>query len=185
MTKLPIFLGPDGARSQPATRSTHQRVLAVTTDLVAQKARDARSNLRGRECHLLHASHDDPLQRMLNALQPASFIRPHRHPSPGGAESVILLQGVVGIVVFEDDGSFRDDDLIVLDHRTGHLGADIRAGAWHTVVALEPDTVFFEAKAGPYDPDKTEPAPWTPEEGSPEAMEYLDRLVGRFRRILE
>ena len=55
-------------------------------------------------------------------------------------------------------------------------GADLAPGLWHTVVALDPGTVFFEAKPGPYEAvcDK-DFAPWAPAEGA-EAASYLESL---------
>ena len=44
------------------------------------------------------------------------------------------------------------------------------AGVWHTFVALEPGSVFFETKAGPWVPlTPEETAQWAPAEGTPEA----------------
>jgi hypothetical protein len=62
-------------------------------------------------------------------------------------------------------------------HPTKALAVDCREGVWHTFFALEPNTVVFEAKAGPHDAamDK-EFAPWAPDEESPEAAEYFSRL---------
>ena len=168
-------------RTQAATVSSHTTVLTWGSELIDRKVTDARANHRGRECHLFHGSREDPSQRMLNALQPGTYIRPHRHHPPAGSESLVVLRGAVGVVVFEDDGTVRDEALAVLGPRRVTLGIDLRAGVWHTVAALETDTVFFEAKAGPYDPAATDFAPWAPAEGSPEAAEYLDRLVARFR----
>ena len=43
-----------------------------------------------------------------------------------------------------------------------------------------PDTVFLEAKAGPYLPfTEAERAPWAPAENSPEAVPYLAMLKVR------
>ena len=38
---------------------------------------------------------------MLNAIQPGSYIRPHRHLDPPKSESLILLQGMLGYVSFQ------------------------------------------------------------------------------------
>jgi hypothetical protein len=61
------------------------------------------------------------------------------------------------------------------------VAAEVPAGTWHALVALERGSVFFETKPGPYVPltDK-DFAPWAPEEGSEEAGEYLDNLCLNF-----
>jgi hypothetical protein len=52
---------------------------------------------------------------------------------------------------------------------------------WHTFIALEPGTVLFEVKPGPFD-DRTDKefAPWAPTENAQEAPEYLEWLKTAF-----
>jgi hypothetical protein len=58
---------------------------------------------------------------------------------------------------------------------------DIPHGTWHTVLALEPNTVFLEAKAGPYLPlTEEEKSSWAPGEGSAGGAAYLAWLEGLF-----
>jgi len=53
----------------------------------------------------------------------------------------------------------------------------VPANTFHTLVSLEPGSVFFEAKAGPYDaPTDKQWAPWAPEEGHADAPAYLEKL---------
>jgi hypothetical protein len=58
-------------------------------------------------------------------------------------------------------------------------------GVIHSLVALEPGTVAFEAKAGPFvERTPAELLPFAPPEGSPQAADYRDRMRSRFGRIL-
>ncbi len=170
--------------SPAATRSCHETVALIDRDLIQQKAADAAKSPRRREIHNFHNDDPDTLQRMLNAVQPGSYIRPHRHLNPPKAESIILLQGVLAFVTFADDGTLDESGCILIDPTCGVYGCDIRPGVWHTIFALAPDTVAFEVKPGPYDPtvDK-EFAPWSPPEGNPEAAVFLTDLEDRFRRL--
>lgn len=137
----------------------------------------SRESPRQRVILPLHASAADPYQRMLNAAQPGSYIRPHRHRHPPKGETVIVLRGAVRFLTFREDGAVATN--VVLAANGGAIGLDVRPGVYHTFVALEPDSVVFEAKTGPYDEylDK-DFAPWAPLEGSPEAVAYLQRLAG-------
>ncbi len=168
--------------SRLATKSCHSRIVTVDRVMVEAKALDARRNSRKREVLVLHSGDEDILQRMLNAIQPGSYICPHRHQEPPKAESIVLLQGALGYMSFEDNGQPEKDGLILLDGSKGTYAIDTRAGVWHTFFALEPDTVVFEAKPGPYSvsSDK-EFATWAPSENAVGAMEYLMHLEDVFR----
>jgi cupin fold WbuC family metalloprotein len=127
---------------------------------------------RGRVILPFHLDDHATLHRMLNAMQPGSYVRPHRHRDPPKDEAAIVLRGAAACIIFDDEGRVRDSLRLAAQ---GHeFGVDIKAGVWHTFFALAPDTVLFEAKTGPYDAltDK-EFASWAPAEGSPEAQAYL------------
>jgi len=169
--------------SQFATRSTHTITFAVTADILEAKSRDARSNSRKREMLALHRSSAESLQRMLNAMEPGSYARPHRHHVSPKVESLVLLSGSIGFVVFHDDGTLDLESSILLHKSKGALALDCRESVWHTFFALEPGTVVFESKSGPFDANTDkESAPWAPAEGSPESATYLDGLVAKFRK---
>lgn len=123
-----------------------------------------------------HRTLHDSLHRMFNAIQPGSYARPHRHLDPPKSEAWIVLRGRLLFVSFLDDGAI--DRAIVLDAGGEHFGIDLVPGRYHTIAALEPDTVIYEVKSGPYSraTDKSF-APWAPEEGSAEAASYLEALL--------
>ena len=59
---------------------------------------------------------------------------------------------------------------------------ELPPGTWHSLVALEPGTVWFEVKAGPYaPPPPADVAAWAPAPGSPEAPRYLEHMLGLAR----
>jgi cupin fold WbuC family metalloprotein len=171
--------------TRTATRSGHERVLALTESLVRRKSADARRNARRREILVLHEGDHDPLQRMLNAIEPGSYIRPHRHVEPPKAEGLVVLMGSVGFVTFDDSGAPEPDSFVLLSRPAGVLGVDYRAGLWHTFFALESGTVVYEVKPGPYDSETDkEFAPWAPEEGADASVAYLERLEAEFRTAM-
>jgi cupin fold WbuC family metalloprotein len=116
---------------------------------------------------------------MLNALQPSTYIRPHRHAAPPKSETLVLLSGSLGFIPFFDDGTPDEQSFIHL-HRGKAVMLDCREAVWHTFFALEP-SVVFEAKAGPHvaATDK-EFAPWAPDETAAEAQTYLAHLKRLF-----
>ncbi len=171
--------------SPMATQSEHKSWLGLDAALLAQKAADAAASPRLREIHRLHVDDGESLHRMLNAVQPGSYVRPHRHLDPPKAESFIALQGSFGFVQFEEDGSFLRENCLLLDRERGFLGVDAREGFFHVIFALAPDSVAFEVKPGPYSAMSDKDfAPWAPAEGDVDAKAYLKDLEDRFRSYL-
>jgi cupin fold WbuC family metalloprotein len=133
---------------------------------LAQMSALAREVPRGRTHLNLHGSSDDPVQRVVIALEPGTYVRPHRH-GDGVWELFAALDGVCAVLIFDDEG--RVTQRIDLTPGGARL-AQVPVGAWHSVVALAPGTIAFECKPGPYcqTTDKNFAA-WAPQEGEPEA----------------
>ena len=144
-------------------------------DRISEGARQAP---RLRKNHNLHANDQSACHRLFNGIEPGSYIRPHRHLHPDKDETFVLMRGSLGVVSFDEAGEVTWTALL----KTGHaVAADIPHGVYHTAVALESGTIFFEAKAGPYLPlAEEEKGGFAPEEGSAEAAAYLERLAGLF-----
>jgi len=154
-------------------------VALITTALLDATVAYARSSPRRRVIQPFHKHGADPLHRMLNAVQPGSYIRPHRHLDPPKAEAFIVLRGALAFFVFEDDGRVRQ--CVRLAAGSACFGVDLQPGVFHSFIALEPDTLIYEVKNGPYEQatDKAF-APWAPAEGAPEAAAYLRALTEIF-----
>lgn len=134
----------------------------------------SRKSPRLRVIQPIQRSQQARVQRLLNFLQPGTYIQPHCHPLPHASESVCLLAGHLEVVIFHPDGSVRERH-----HLDTHSPLiDLEPGLWHGMIVHQPDTIIFEVKQGPYDPttDK-EFAPWAPPEDSPEAASYLANLA--------
>jgi cupin fold WbuC family metalloprotein len=132
---------------------------------------EAGQSARLRRHHNLHEL-PDRVQRFLNALQPGTYVRPHRHrrDEPGsGFECFVVLQGAVGLVLLDGDGEVVGTERLEAEGPV--KGVELAEGRFHTLVALCPDTVILELKQGPYEPatDKEFLAHF-PAEGTPEAM---------------
>jgi len=96
----------------------------------------------------LHRSQEAIVQRMLNFFQPGTYIQPHLHPLPHATETIQVLRGGLGFLIFDDEGRVKSQHVL----RAGGLGLiGIEARVWHGFVTLEPDTVILEIKRGPYD----------------------------------
>jgi cupin fold WbuC family metalloprotein len=150
---------------------------AALLDATSKKAREV---ARGRMNYNFHLSEAEPANRLLNAVEPGSYVTPHRHLDPAKDETFVVVRGRFGLVCFDEAGSVTGTTLMAPGGPI--VGANVPFGTFHTLVSLAPGSVFFEAKAGPYvkisDKDW---APWAPREGDPAAAEYLARLEALFR----
>lgn len=121
-----------------------------------------------------HEYETHPCQRLLNAIVPGSYVRPHRHLSDNKEEFMMVVRGCLGVVFFDVHGNVTRK--MKLEDDGPVRAVSIPTGVFHTAVALKP-TVIFEAKAGPYLPHLPEEvAPFAPPEGSPEGQDYLRKM---------
>lgn len=155
-------------------------VTILSRELLAAAVAASRQSPRRRIILPLHKADGAPLQRMFNVVQPRSYLRPHRHAAPPKAETLLVWQGAIAFFEFAEEGTPRR--CVILRAGSEAFGVDIEAGVIHTFVALAPDTILLEAKAGPYEriSDK-DFAPWAPPEGAPEVAAYLDFLYQKAR----
>ncbi len=140
----------------------------------------AKCNPRKRQHDNIHQSYQEASQRLFNAIEPTSYIRPHRHSVDPRSELLIAVRGLLALVTFDEDGNVIGSLRFGSKNHYDNLavGAEVPANTWHTVIALKPGCILLEVKAGPFDPSKPkELAPWAPEEGSDSAQAYLNRLI--------
>lgn len=146
------------------------RLRRLDTLLFERVAERSRQAPRLRLNHNLHAE-ADAVQRFLNVLQPGTYVRPHRHQraeAGTGFECFLVLQGELGLLVLDGRG------LVLQRERLSAAGPvrglELAEGQFHTLVALQPDTVLFELKQGPYIPASDKDfLEGFPLEGTPEA----------------
>lgn len=139
---------------------------------LSQKAKESsrkRMNLN------YHDGNPDLIQRMLNAMEPSTYVRPHKHENPDKREIFIALKGSFAIILFDDKGQITD--YVFLDRNKGIYAIEIPPKKWHMIISLEENAVYYEIKDGPYDVlNDKHFAEWAPEEGSDKSLEYLERI---------
>ena len=139
----------------------------------------AKNSLRLRKNRNIHQSYQEVCQRFFNAIEPGSYIRPHRHVIDPKDELLIAIRGLMALIAFDDQGSVTGIWCFGAEKhgRDIAIGVEVPASMWHTVIAFETGSVLLEAKAGPFDPGQPKDlAPWAPEEGSIAAQDYLSRM---------
>lgn len=139
---------------------------------------DAQCSKRLRKNYNLHTDPSDPIQRLLNALEPDTYICPHKHENPDKRELFIPMRGAFVLVTFDNAGEIVS--IVRLSENSDARIVEIEQGIWHTLVCEESGTIYFEIKDGPYNVDRDKNfASWAPKEHAEDAKSYLNELKVR------
>ncbi|GAB1418765.1 WbuC family cupin fold metalloprotein [Bacteroidales bacterium] len=151
-------------------------MIKIDEAFIENVSQQAKATARRRMNYNFHHHDSDTLQRMLNAMEPDTYIRPHKHELPDKSEAFFCLRGRILVVEFDDKGNISD--YIVLDAAQGNFGCEIAPRSWHSIISLESGSVAYEVKDGPYDPavDKHF-ATWAPPEGHPNALDFNKEIL--------
>jgi cupin fold WbuC family metalloprotein len=142
----------------------------VGSEQLAPLLQAAAASTRKRSHLLLHADQQDRVQRLLIALEPESYVRPHVHGEQW--EMIVLLRGRFDFLIFDPQAELVQR----LAMSIASPVVQIPRGAWHSGVALAPETLVLEIKPGPYRPNEF--APWAPEEGEPTSGAFVHWAAG-------
>jgi len=131
-----------------------------------------------------HPGSDDELHEMIIAIEPGSYIRPHKHP--GKSEAFHIIEGQVDIVVFSEAGEV--ERIVSLAAKGGRHPFYYRMSTphFHTLIIRSDLLVVHEITNGPFLPTGTIYAAFAPEEGdTASAAIFQANLVKRVAAIQE
>ena len=74
----------------------------ITEELLDTVTSQAKENSRLRMNYNFHASMDAPIHRLLNALEPGTYLPPHRHTDK--EETYLVLRGSLLVFFYDDAG---------------------------------------------------------------------------------
>lgn len=148
----------------------------INKQLLDETTAKAKAAPRLRMNYNFHDDLNDPINRLLNAMEPDTYLRPHRHTNPDKNEVFLLLRGKVAIFIFDNEGNITQTE--ILDPLNGSYGGEIPAGVWHGLLVLESGSVIYEIKEGPFAPLAPENlAPWSPAaEDTDATFAYMQKL---------
>lgn len=151
-------------------------MIIIDETLASNLSIEAINTLRRRKNFNFHKKPEEFFHRFLNAIEPDSYIRPHKHLTPPKHEVFLILKGKALVVEFDENGGISC--FTILDSTKGVYGAEIHPGIYHTIISLQSGTVAYECKEGPYNEvsDKIF-ASWAPVEQSNEAVPYIHRII--------
>lgn len=149
----------------------------MTEELLDNVTAQAKENDRLRMNYNFHETMDAPVHRMLNALEPGTYLPPHRHSDK--EETYLVLRGRLMAFFYDEEGNVTEK--ICLNPLEGRYGLEIPPRTWHSIIALESGTVIFEIKKGPYQPLSPEDmATWAP---APDDVEGVKAFVERMLEL--
>ncbi len=149
--------------------------MQINQTLMHDLLQQAHNSPRKRAFVHLHQSHAEPVQRVLIAMLPDSYVVPHQHPMPGQFELFVVLHGAVDLLQFDAFGHLLSRQ--TLGAGLHQVAVELAPGVWHSLIALGDGVVFLEIKAGPFDPDAPRCfAEFAPSENSQTAVAYLSLL---------
>lgn len=141
----------------------------ITGHLLDQLSVQAAQNPRLRANHNLHPTHSDVVQRLAIAMEPRTYIRPHRHPHTW--ELLMPLRGRFVVLQFNPQGEVIQRTLLSDEAQV----LEMPAGTWHAVLSLDQGGIIFEIKQGAYQPvAEKDTQPWAPAEGQPGIEAIID-----------
>ena len=120
--------------------------MVIDKKLLDKVTAQAKASPRLRMNYNFHQSLDEKCHRFLNAVEPGTEVPIHKHPTKD--ETFVILRGKVRVTTHNDDGSIIED--VVLCAEEGRYGVNIPKGVWHKLEAIEPGSVIFECKEGPF-----------------------------------
>ena len=123
--------------------------MVITQAILDQLTEQAKASPRLRMNLDLRNSEKDGSQRMLNAIEPGSPERIHRHQHT--SETVVCIRGRV-VEEFYDELERICKDSIVLTPNGPNVAVNIPAGQWHSIRAVESGSVVLAVKDGRYEP---------------------------------
>lgn len=152
-------------------------MLAVRGSDLLQVKRNAYGSETRRARLCAHSTLEEPVHDMLIAFCHDTYVRPHRHASK--VESFHVIQGKIEVFCFEDDGTIKSR-IILGDYTSGNpffFRSEIHD--WHSLVVLGEYALIHETTSGPFNPNESEFAPWSPD---PEDTVGVEQFITRLRQ---
>lgn len=148
----------------------------IDKKLLDETTERAKQSPRLRMNYNFHESLDDPINRLINAIEPDTYLRPHRHKNPDKNEVFLMLRGRAALFLFDDNGNITEQ--VILDPNAGVYGGEIPYNVWHTLIVLDSGSVVYEVKQGPFTPlSPDNMAPWSPTvEDTENVRLFMDKL---------
>lgn len=151
-----------------------ERPIKITRKLLGdmKSISNNNDNMNLRIC--LHKNSESKLHDMVILERSGTYSPPHKHLDK--EDSLLIIEGRLGVVVYNDDGTVYDCCILepnqTLMYKVGIM-------MYHAVIAMTDTVIYHETKPGPfiYETDSIYPS-WGPNINDSESMqEYKDSIL--------
>jgi cupin fold WbuC family metalloprotein len=133
----------------------------------------------------VHRNYEDNPQILYNCLTRGNYMRPHRHMLDRRQEFFVCLSGEALLVLFSDTGEIESTIPMAAEGESKVSSVMVDPLSWHTLICLSEEAMLLEVKPGPFLPNMAkEYASWSPEEGDPNGLLFLDQIMTRFYNMV-
>ena len=168
-----------------STEVLYSRGDSTTADLrdIEQLKRLSTQNQRKRIRLCAHLHQTDLLHEMLIVHEKSAYVRPHKHP--GKSESIHIIEGLVDLILFDDDGQL-ERVISMSDYASGNIFYHRMAiPIYHAMIIRSEVLVFHETTNGPFKRGDAIFAPWAPEDTDVNSVgDFMADLEKRVSLIL-
>jgi hypothetical protein len=122
-----------------------------------------------------HNNKNESLHEMFIVHEYGAYVRPHKHL--GKIESTHIIEGIVDVVIFDDNGKI-DDVFRMGDYTSGNIFYyRIAAPLFHSLIIRSDILVFHETTNGPFNRIDTIFPSWAPVgDNEQDVLDYMNEI---------
>jgi cupin fold WbuC family metalloprotein len=145
-------------------------------DLKEKAGRNPRKRIR----ICMHKDIEDDIHEMFIVHEKSCYVRPHKHFNK--IESFHIIEGKADIILFHENGEINR--VISMGDLASGLKFFYRLppSCYHTLLIKSDVLVFHEITNGPFSPDKTALALWSPKETDIDAVSQYMAMLASFTK---
>ena len=153
----------------------------LTKDNVSNLIDQAQDAPRQRARICAHRRPDEAVHEMFIAHHKTAYVRPHKHREK--TESILILVGEVDYLIFDESGNVSECYRLS-DYSSGlSFYHTTRMALYHSLIVRSEWVVFLEITKGPFDPEDTVWAKWSPSEDDIDLPKFQEKLELEVIRI--
>ena len=150
-------------------------ILHIDASDIDELKKKAKKNPRKRIRICAHKDIKDHIHEMLIVHEKSCYVRPHKHINK--TETFHIIEGEADILLFDEKGCV--DQIIPMGSYNSGRNFFYRLPPfrYHTLIIRSEVLVFHEITNGPFRPEETILAPWSPEEADLDKVsQYMAKL---------